>query len=210
MLSRALSLATVLFLLGSVAAGEAHAQNLEAGKSPARIFAQTCSACHKSARGIVKTVPAGSLPGFLRQHYTTSSDMAGLLASYLISNGAIDPRHSGAQPQQAARPGMEAQPEIGHRGRHAKRRVRPTEPTEGAMPDEGSSQTTHRGRKSRRNLSEHPTWGTTWGVEGRAEGPAKVEADTSKGEREPAKVEQPKEQGSEAPASRPDSAAPAE
>ncbi|MDW3553778.1 hypothetical protein NQ331_26720, partial [Escherichia coli] len=47
----------------------------------------------KSPRGLLKTVPAGSLPGFLRQHYTTSSDMAGVLATYLMSNGANDPRY---------------------------------------------------------------------------------------------------------------------
>src|SRR5437868_4485466 len=93
MLSRALSLATVTLLIGCFAAIPAQAQNLEAGKSPSQIFANTCTACHKSPRGLLKTVPAGSLPGFLRQHYTTSSDMAGVLASYLISNGANDPRY---------------------------------------------------------------------------------------------------------------------
>ncbi|MBR1205916.1 MULTISPECIES: hypothetical protein [unclassified Bradyrhizobium] len=93
MLSRALSLATVTLLIGCLSAVSAQAQNLEAGKSPSQIFANTCTACHKSPRGLLKTVPAGSLPGFLRQHYTTSSDMAGVLASYLISNGANDPRY---------------------------------------------------------------------------------------------------------------------
>ena len=93
MVSRALSLATVTLLIGCLSAVSAQAQNLEAGKSPSQIFANTCTACHKSPRGLLKTVPAGSLPGFLRQHYTTSSDMAGVLASYLISNGANDPRY---------------------------------------------------------------------------------------------------------------------
>src|SRR3978361_2221473 len=95
MLSRALSLATVTLLVGFFAAGAAHAQatNLEAGKSPSQIFAGTCTACHKSPRGLLKTVPASSLPGFLRQHYTTSSDMASVLASFLVSNGATDTRY---------------------------------------------------------------------------------------------------------------------
>ena len=70
-------------------------ENLEAGKSPSQIFAGTCNACHKSPRGLLKTVPASSLPGFLRQHYTTSSDMASVLASFLISNGATDTRYQG-------------------------------------------------------------------------------------------------------------------
>ena len=95
MLSRALSLATVTLLIGCFAAGSAHAQatNLEAGKTPSQIFAGTCTACHKSPRGLLKTVPASSLPGFLRQHYTTSSDMAGVLSSFLVSNGATDTRY---------------------------------------------------------------------------------------------------------------------
>ena len=101
MLSRPLSLATVTLLVGCFAAGAAHAQatNLEAGKSPSQIFAGTCSACHKSPRGLLKTVGASSLPGFLRQHYTTSSDMASVLASYLVSNGAIDTRFQAKQDQ---------------------------------------------------------------------------------------------------------------
>src|ERR1051325_9659636 len=93
MLSRALRLATVALLVGCLSAVSAQAQNLEAGKSPSQIFASTCAACHKSPRGLLKSVPAGSLPGFLREYYTTSSDMAGVLASYLISNGANDPRY---------------------------------------------------------------------------------------------------------------------
>jgi hypothetical protein len=99
MLSRALSLATVTLLIGcfTVERAQAQAQNLEAGKSPSQIFAGTCSACHKSPRGLLKTVPAGSLPGFLRQHYTTSPDMANVLSSYLASNGATDTRYVGAQ-----------------------------------------------------------------------------------------------------------------
>lgn len=94
MLSRALGLATVTLLIGCCAVGQVQAQeNLDAGKSPSQIFATTCSACHKSPRGLLKTVSPGSLPGFLREHYTTGPDMAGVLASYLISNGATDTRY---------------------------------------------------------------------------------------------------------------------
>jgi hypothetical protein len=106
MLSRALSLATVMLLIGCFAADSAQAQatNLEAGKSPSQIFASTCTACHKSPRGLLKTMAAGSLPGFLRQHYTTSSEMAGVLASFLVSNGASDTRYVGGQ----GKPGQDA------------------------------------------------------------------------------------------------------
>lgn len=110
MLSRALSLATVMLLIGCLAADEARAQatNLEAGKSPSQIFAGTCTACHKSPRGLLKTVPASSLPGFLRQHYTTSGDMASVLSSYLVSNGATDTRYQAKdQPKQ----GKDGKPE---------------------------------------------------------------------------------------------------
>jgi hypothetical protein len=103
MVSRALSLATVTLLIGSLTAGVARAQNLDAGKSPSQIFSGTCSACHKSPRGLLKTTPASSLPGFLRQHYTTGTDMASVLASYLISNGAADPRYQTKDQKRDAR-----------------------------------------------------------------------------------------------------------
>ena len=66
------------------------AQNLEAGKPPSAIFASTCSLCHKSSRGLIKSVSPGSLPGFLRQHYTTSTDMASAMSAYVLSNGAAN------------------------------------------------------------------------------------------------------------------------
>jgi mono/diheme cytochrome c family protein len=80
MLSRALSLATVMLVIVGFATDRARAQNLEAGKSAAQIFSGNCTACHKGARGLLRTVAPGSLPGFLRQHYTTGPDMAGCLA----------------------------------------------------------------------------------------------------------------------------------
>ncbi len=94
MLSRRLVSAAVA-LLTACLASPAGAQNLEAGKSPSQIFSQTCSLCHKSPRGLLKTVPPGSLAGFLRQHYTTSTDMASMLSAYVLSNGATDTRIGG-------------------------------------------------------------------------------------------------------------------
>ena len=162
MLSRTLSLATVTLLIGCCAAAPspalAQATNLEAGKSPSQIFAGTCTACHKGPRGLLKTVPAGSLQGFLRQHYTTSPEMASLLSAFLISNGAADTRYGGAQ----AKPAKDAKSEapaagvpdhidrFGRRVRApapeaakpdsepqqaAKRLARPGEPAEVAKPD---------------------------------------------------------------------------
>jgi hypothetical protein len=144
MLSRALRLATVMLLIGCFAAGsaQAQAQNLEAGKSPSQIFAGTCSACHKSPRGLLKTVPAGSLPGFLRQHYTTSSDMASLLSSFLISNGATDTRYVGTQAKQGKDAKPEAKPEAKpaesaeHLDRFGRRQRPAPPPQEAAKPDD--------------------------------------------------------------------------
>jgi hypothetical protein len=90
-----------MLLIGGFAAAPVRAQNLEAGKSPSQIFSGTCAACHKGARGLLKTVAPGSLPGFLRQHYTTSSEMASVLSAYLVSSGAADTRYIGSQPKQA-------------------------------------------------------------------------------------------------------------
>ena len=173
MLSRALSLATVTFLIGCFSAQSAHAQatNLEAGKTPSQLFAQTCNVCHKSPRGLLKSVAPGSLPGFLRQHYTTSPDMAGILASYLVSNGATDtryqakdgkkdgakegakekdastnPEHQGRRPraQDAVKPEGEAAAPAAE-GARQKRAARPAE--EGAKPE---GQAAPEGRKGKR------------------------------------------------------------
>jgi hypothetical protein len=143
MLSRALSLATVTVLIGGFAAIPVQAQNLEAGKSPSQIFAGTCTACHKSPRGLLKTVPAGSLSGFLRQHYTTSSEMASLLSAFLISNGAADTRYGGTQ----SKPGKDAKSDARPSGPPEQldrfgRRLRPPAPVpeETSRPDAQSPQ----------------------------------------------------------------------
>lgn len=95
MRGRALTLAALAFLVGlsgTIAAGSnvAQAQQLDAGKPPSQIFASTCSVCHRSPRGLVKNVSPGALPGFLRQHYTTGSDMAGVMAAYVLGSGGTD------------------------------------------------------------------------------------------------------------------------
>ena len=149
MVSRALSLATVTLLIGCLTAAAVRAvENLEAGKSPSQIFAGTCNACHKSPRGLLRTVPASSLPGFLRQHYTTSSDMASVLASFLVSNGAADTRFqakqgkdgardAAARQEAATRPG---QPEPAGNAKQQARLPRPGETPDLMRPDGGPAQ----------------------------------------------------------------------
>ena len=57
--------------------------NLDAGKSPAQIFSDTCNACHRNAREIK---PASA--AFLREHYTTGPREAAAMAGYLASVGS--------------------------------------------------------------------------------------------------------------------------
>ena len=218
MLSRALSLATVVLLIGCFAAGAAHAQltNLEAGKTPSQIFAGTCNACHKSPRGLLKTVPASSLPGYLRQHYTTSSDMASVLASFLVSNGAADTRYQGKdQPktdqakgakQEAARPegkpdadGIAPQGE-GRPGREGKRMARPGQAPDAAKPADGqppvqAATDSKMGAKQKHGKRGRP---------GAEEPPKSDEAAKEEAKRETAKVDAGK-----AEVEKPDSAKPA-
>jgi len=178
MLSRARIFAAVTLLASCFAGPDAwaQAQNLEAGKSASQLFAGTCTACHKSPRGLLKTVSPGALPGFLREHYTTSSDMASQLASFLVSNGASDARQAkqgtdkqGADKQggadQADRPGRKnrnapsqeaARPDDGpppaEGGRQSRKRLaHPGEPSEEAKPSATPAQTAiERGPDGRR------------------------------------------------------------
>jgi hypothetical protein len=66
-------------------------QNLDAGKPASQIFSEVCSNCHRSPREF-KSNPGAS---FLREHYTTGSEMASTMAAY-ISGGGSEPRAPGA------------------------------------------------------------------------------------------------------------------
>ena len=124
MLSRALILATAAFAWGCLGIFPADAQNLEAGKPPSQIFSSTCSLCHKSARGLLKSVAPGSLPGFLRQHYTTSTDMAAAMSAYVLSNGAANAAPGGGnltKQGQEAKSGRGLEPADESRGRKPSR-----------------------------------------------------------------------------------------
>ena len=196
MLSRARIFATVTLLIGCSADAPAWAQvqNLEAGKSASQLFAGTCNACHKSPRGLLKTVSPGSLSGFLREHYTTSGDMASQLATYLISNGASDSRQAkqgsdkqggtdqadrqgrknrNAPSQEAAKPDDAAPANDG--GRQSRKRLgRTGEPTDDAKPATTPAQATIErtpdGRKQRGRLGKPGTEEPSMGNE-----PPKVE-----------------------------------
>lgn len=102
-----LAAATVL------AATAAFAQNLDAGKPPAKLFADGCATCHRSPRGLAEGRFTLTLAWFLKDHYATSSDSAKALAAYLQS---VD----GPPPPAAAKPG--AKP-----ARSAPRPAKPTQ-----------------------------------------------------------------------------------
>jgi hypothetical protein len=227
MLGRALSLATVTLLIGCFAAAPAWAQatNLEAGKSPSQIFAGTCTACHKGPRGLLKTVPAGSLQGFLRQHYTTSPEMASLLAAFLVSNGAADTRY--AQPKEGKDGKGEPKPPVaadqldrfGHRLRAAPQEAgKPeAEPHEAAKPETESP----RGRNAKRLArpveppaaeGQPPAQAATErGPEGRKPtAMQRLGKRVRPGAEEPPKAESPKAESSKAESSKAESAKPEE
>ena len=191
MLSRALISATVMLLIGGLAATpvRAQVQNLEAGKSPSQIFAGTCNACHKSPRGLLKTVPPGSLQGFLRQHYTTSSDMASLLAGFLIANGAADTRQVGTRPTEQpkdARPAAAATP--GQLDRFG-RPIRPAAPAQEPLKPAVDGQPPAQAALTEGPDGRKPSDKQKLGKRGKPEEPPKNDAAKDVAKDEPAKDE---------------------
>src|SRR3569833_2617726 len=79
---RGLVTACTLLVVGAAA----QAENLAAGKSGARLFADSCKTCHRSARGLAKGRFRLTLYLFLQKHYSSGSDSAAALASYLQTN----------------------------------------------------------------------------------------------------------------------------
>lgn len=66
---------------------QTEAVDLNDGKTPAQMFTSDCAVCHQKPNGLAKDRSVGQLAGFLRQHYTTGTQQAGLLAAYLTSGG---------------------------------------------------------------------------------------------------------------------------
>lgn len=80
---------------------------LEDPKNAPKIFANTCSACHKSPQGLAKS---GGTASFLRQHYTTGPEMSAAMAAYLASAGNAPPSKKGEKQKDAAAPGTKTNP----------------------------------------------------------------------------------------------------
>ena len=84
MMGSSRGIALVLGLLALVFTGAAQAQeNLDAGKTPAQLFASDCAICHKTTRGLARSGGMFGLESFLREHYTASRESAAKIAGYL-------------------------------------------------------------------------------------------------------------------------------
>src|SRR5262245_48583679 len=91
---------TVACLAAILQTSAADAQgNIDAGKTPAQIFGDTCAGCHRSARELRR-----ASAGFLRSHYTAGSDEAAAMANYLAGVGGNEPRSNAATQSQPKRP----------------------------------------------------------------------------------------------------------
>jgi hypothetical protein len=79
-------MAAVLALVGPAWGQE----NVEAGKTPAQLYASDCAICHKSPNGLSKAGGLLGLQSFLREHYTASRESAAAIAQYLrtVDKGA--------------------------------------------------------------------------------------------------------------------------
>jgi len=104
-----LVLGAICALSGTLLASTAvQAQNLDQGKSAERLFADSCTACHRSPRGLAKGRYRLTLMLFLKEHYSTSSDTASELAAYLASVDTPQPsgrpRAASGKPLRPAKP----------------------------------------------------------------------------------------------------------
>ena len=120
-------LALMVVCVAAMGAATAFAQeNLDAGKTPAQLFASDCSVCHQSPKGLAKGTNSSSLSGFLRQHYTSSQQNAATIAAYLLSGaGAGEPRPL-RQPTAVTRTPTPPEPPSRERNaRTAKRHAKP-------------------------------------------------------------------------------------
>jgi hypothetical protein len=108
--------------------------NIDAGKSPAQLFADTCSNCHRRPQDVRR-----ASANFLRQHYTPGSQEASAMASYLAALPA-DPR-AGKDGKEKAKAPLEkdkakaqAQPQI-HAQQPAQDRPKAQPAPKGKAPD---------------------------------------------------------------------------
>ncbi len=90
-----------LGVISVLSGGAAQAQNLDQGKPATKLFADSCTTCHRSARGLAKGRFSLTLFLFLQNHYASNSSSAWALTSYLES---VDDAHPGRSRSAAAKP----------------------------------------------------------------------------------------------------------
>lgn len=99
---RVVLLGVVVATVAGIAGLRAQTQLADPKDAP-KIFASTCSACHKSPQGLAKS---GQVAGFLRQHYTTGPEMSAAMAAYLVAAGNAPASKKGQEKTAAAASGQ--------------------------------------------------------------------------------------------------------
>ena len=99
---RALALAAIVMLSCTAAGAQ---ENLDAGKTAPKLFAESCSACHRSAKGLAKGRFSFTLYLYLQKHYASNSSSAWALTQYLesVDTGKRGPTRAAAAATTPAR-----------------------------------------------------------------------------------------------------------
>jgi hypothetical protein len=108
--------------------------NIDAGKSPAQMFADTCSNCHRRPSELKR----GASASFLRQHYTPGAQEAAAMASYLASI-PVDPRAGKDKAKAAQQQAQDRPPERGQERPQERPKVQPATP-KGKRPELAKSE----------------------------------------------------------------------
>ncbi len=115
MLGRSVRLA--LGFLAFAAANSAGAQgDLDQGKTAAQLFASACATCHKSPQSVFKTKRFFGLESFLREHYTSSSESAAILAAYLKGQEKLSAESQRGHVAKHIEPSLGLQPTVNEFG----------------------------------------------------------------------------------------------
>jgi hypothetical protein len=119
--ARSLLFMSVLGL--ALVSAQARAQeNLDRGRTPAQLYASDCAECHRNPKVVGRNMSAGSLAGYLREHYTASKESAAALAGYLSAMApepaARKPAATSAKPS-TGKPPASREPGKGAEGQSA-------------------------------------------------------------------------------------------
>jgi mono/diheme cytochrome c family protein len=90
----------VVAVVAALSGPAAIAQNLDQNKPAPKLFAESCAACHRSARGLARGRFRLTLYLFLQDHYASNSSSAWALTSYLesVDDAKRSPSRTAAKP----------------------------------------------------------------------------------------------------------------